>query len=261
MRKISNFDKKFLESLFRYTDVELLHFCQSFLNSLYDKVISTEDYVVAVGDIPVALIAHLDTVFSAPPKEIYYDEYQGIMWSPQGLGADDRAGVYSIFKILESGLRPHVIFTTDEEIGGLGALQLIHDYPQYPFKELNFIIELDRCNTNDCVFYECINQEFVEYWERLGFCETIGIYSDIYEICPQWGIAGVNLSVGYRNEHSAIETLKVPAMLQTIDKVKYILSNSKLYNQKFEWKGFPGFMDWFKKHKNTIYSDEFNFSY
>lgn len=55
------------------------------------------------------------------------------MWSPQLLGSDDRAGVYAIIQIIEAGYKPHVIFTTDEEIGAVGAQKLIEDFPECPF--------------------------------------------------------------------------------------------------------------------------------
>ena len=40
---------------------------------------------------------------------------KNVMISPDGLGADDRAGVFMIMNIVKAGFRPHVIFTTDEE--------------------------------------------------------------------------------------------------------------------------------------------------
>ena len=84
----------------------------------------------------------MDTVFFKPATIIYYDRQKNTMWSPMGLGADDRAGVFAIIQILQSGLRPHIIFTTDEEKGCLGAEALAKT--ECPFQELKYIIELDR---------------------------------------------------------------------------------------------------------------------
>ena len=189
----------------------------------YSEVVETEDYIYAEGAIPIALIAHMDTVFPTPPKEIFYDQQLNVMWSPQGLGADDRAGVFAILQILKSGLKPHVIFTTDEERGGLGALALACDHEKHPFKDLRYMIQLDRQGAVDCVFYDCDNPEFARYVETFGFVETWGTFSDISELAPEWGIAGVNLSVGYRDEHSREEVLFVGHLLSTIDKVKKML--------------------------------------
>lgn len=203
----------------------------SILKSKYKEVIETEDYVVAKGSIPIALVAHLDTVFKSPPRDIYYDRQKGVLISPEGLGADDRAGVYAILKIISSGLRPHIIFTTDEELGCVGAAALAQ--VDCPFDYIKFVIELDRRGTNDCVFYDCDNEEFVKYISSFGFTEAWGTFSDICEICPAWEVAGVNLSVGYKNEHSYGETLWIEPLLDTIEKVKKILADTDAKQFKY----------------------------
>lgn len=193
-----------------------------YLQTKYDTVIATKDYLVAVGDIPIALVAHLDTVFKAPPDNIYYDKDKNVMWSPEGLGADDRAGVYSIIQILKKGLKPTVIFTTDEETGAIGAEALIKKIPKPP-TSLKYIIELDRRGSDDCVFYDCDNPQFEDYVEEFGFVMNFGTFSDISVICPAWKVAGVNLSIGYYNEHSYSEILHIGQMLNTIKKVEKML--------------------------------------
>ena len=190
-----------------------------FLKNTYDNVKSTKDFIYAEGDIPIALVAHLDTVFPQPPKNIYYDSNKGVVWSPEGLGADDRAGVFIILKIIKLGFKPHIIFTTDEERGGYGASQLVLVKKEQPFKQLKYLIQLDRRGTNDCVFYDCDNKKFIEYVESFGFAEDFGSFSDISILCPAWKTAGVNLSVGYEDEHSVSETLHINPMFATIQKV------------------------------------------
>lgn len=216
----------FFRLLANQTQKDLLRLLIKYLNKLYgkDKVISTKKYVCAIGSIPICLVAHLDTVHSSPPKEMYFDKEQDVIWSPQGLGADDRAGVFAILDIIDRGLRPHLIFTTDEEKGGLGAYCLCVEKHNCPFKDIRYFIELDRCNINDCVFYDCYNESFMEYIESFGFHTEIGSFSDISFLCEQWEIAGVNLSVGYFNEHTKIEYLKSSGLLGTIDKVISMLS-------------------------------------
>ena len=190
-------------------------------------------------------MAHLDTVFKNPPKDIYYDRVKNVMWSPDGLGADDRAGVYSIVQIVKSGLRPTIIFTTDEELGCLGARKLAKDMFTPP-TDLKYIIELDRRGSDDCVFYSCANAAFEEYVESFGFVTNFGSFSDISEVCPKWGVAGVNLSIGYHNEHSVSETLHIGQMLNTISKVKKMLekADSAPVFEYIEEKGFSS--KWFK---------------
>ena len=188
-----------------------------------DNMIATGSYIIAKGSIPVALVAHADTVFTKPPGEFFYDKEKNVMWSPDGLGADDRAGIYSIMKIVSSGLRPHVIITTDEESGCLGAMKLVQKMQKHPFDDLKFLIELDRRGDNDSVYYECANDEFEQFINPFGFETAYGTLSDISALAPMWGIAAVNFSIGYRDEHSHEERLYVNSMFATIEKVKDIL--------------------------------------
>lgn len=206
-----------------------MKFLGEYLSKKYDKVHKTNKYIIALGDIPVGLVAHLDTVhpFRNIKKEIFYDSTQGVLWSPDGLGADDRAGVYAIIKIIETGRRPTIIFTTDEEIGGLGATQVAKDFPNIIDENLKYLIELDRRGSIDCVFYECGNQKFIDYVEKFGFASQWGTYTDICEICPAWEIAGVNLSIGYEHEHSYAEFLRISWLNTTIHKVINMLDDAK----------------------------------
>lgn len=229
-----------------------------YLKTVYPKVKYTKEYIFAEGEIPIALVAHLDTVFVEPPKNIYYDERKGVIWSPDGLGADDRAGVFAILKIIKHGLRPHIIFTTDEEKGGIGSSQLTMVYKSHPFNKLKYIIQLDRRGVNDCVFYECDNKKFTKYIESFGFVEEIGSFSDISILCPAWKVAGVNLSIGYEDEHSISETLHVNAMLATI---KTVINMLRVAENAPSFKFIPA--KWYEKFyysekktkngKNNIY--------
>ena len=253
MKKLSDSDLLLFEQICKLNQAILWKTMNTFLKNNYKKVICTKDYIYAEGDIPIALVAHLDTVFLVPPVDIYYDTRKGVLWSPQGLGADDRAGVFLILKIIKAGFRPHIIFTTDEEKGGVGAAQLTLMEEKIPFKELKYIIQLDRRGTNDCVFYECDNAEFTKYIESFGFSEAIGSFSDISELCPAWGIAGVNLSVGYEDEHSYTETLHVSPLISTLQKVKRLLNDADNIEKfdyvpsKFAYSG--AYYNWY----NSIY--------
>lgn len=181
-------------------------------------------YIIAEGDLPICLCAHIDTVFENPPTVFYYDQEKTVLWSPQGLGADDRAGIYAIIELLEKGYRPSIILTDLEEKGGLGAEALVNKYlDDCPFKECKAIIQLDRQGKNDAVYYECDNKDFEKKITSYGFKTQWGTFTDISIIAPAWGIAAVNLSVGYYNEHRKIETLNMRELGSTIKKLERIL--------------------------------------
>lgn len=192
-----------------------------------EKVIKTKDYVYARGEVPVALVAHADTVHVQLPSEIFYDKEKNVIWSPQGIGADDRAGIYAIIDIIREGYRPTIIICNEEEVGGKGARRFVKAYPK-PLDDISFMIELDRQGKEDMVFYSCDNPEFEEYLEPYGFKTDWGSYSDIASIAPKWGIAAVNFSIGYIDEHTKGERLYVDWMFDTIRKVKNILSDEMI---------------------------------
>ena len=235
MKILDRRDVDFMETLIKSNEKTTMGLVDKLLKKYYDKVELTFDYIYAEGDIPIALVAHMDTVFEKDAlyaqREVYYDRTKNTMWCDKGGGFDDKAGIFAIFQILKSGLKPHVIFTTDEECGGLGAAAL--SAIPMPFKELKYIIQLDRRGINDCVFYDCDNSAFTKYVESFGFDEAIGSFSDISTLCPAWKVAGVNLSVGYNNEHTVSETLYVPALLATIEKVKHMLQETIIPNFEY----------------------------
>lgn len=184
----------------------------------------TDKFIIAEGALPICLVAHMDTVFARPPQEFFYDEAKNVLWSPQGAGFDDRAGIHIILTLIIQGYKPSVIFTSGEEIGGVGAKELIKYHPECPFLDCKALIELDRAGEKDSVFYDCDNQSFENYINKFGFETDFGTYSDICFIAPEWRIAAVNLSVGYENEHSLSEHLYCNWTDKTIGKVGKILS-------------------------------------
>lgn len=184
--------------------------------------LSGEKYLYAPGEIPVLVTAHVDTVHYTEPKLIVNDKEKGILWSPEGIGGDDRAGILAIEGLLQLGYHPHILFLDEEETGCAGAKQAIKELPS---PDVRFIIDFDRKGSNDCVFYNCDNKDFTKYIESFGFETAIGSYSDISVLCPTWGIAGVNLSVGYYNQHTRYEYVIISEISKTIKKVAKIFES------------------------------------
>ena len=228
MRVLQEKDYRLFEKLVSLNEKQMVQAMTQFIKSKYDNVIVTKEYIIAIGSIPIALVAHMDTVFKFPVSDLYYDQRKGVLWSPEGLGADDRAGIFAIVKIIQEGLRPSIILTTGEEEGGVGACAICEKYPDCPIPGLKYMIQLDRHGTNDCVFYDCYCPEFVDYVESFGFCERWGSFTDISFLMPEWQIVGVNLSVGYEDEHSKQEILCINPLFDTIKKVKKMLSETEI---------------------------------
>lgn len=214
---------KTLEALIKCDEGVIEGTLVKFLQKYYgkDNVVYAKGYfILAVGSIPIGLVAHMDTVVWRGIVDL--KEKKGVVSAKYGLGADDRAGIYAIVKLIQQGYRPSIIFTNQEEVGGLGAKGLAHCLVEFRVK---YLIQLDRHGRDDAVFYDCPNKKFKDYVCSFGFRERQGIYSDISFLCPPWDVAGVNLSVGYFYEHTEKECLKIEYLEETIEKVKKMLDD------------------------------------
>ena len=194
---------KLIQQIFTMSEESLLRTLPKVLRKFYKKenVRYSEHFIYAQGLIPITLVAHLDTVHKRLPQPLFHDPKEKVLFSPNGLGADDRAGVFAILSLLEKGFLPSIIFCSQEERGGIGAAAFAKKFPK-PATPTNFLIELDRQGQNDSVYYDLNNPKFEEYINQYGFHTEFGTFSDISIIAPAWKLPAVNLSVGYFNEHT-----------------------------------------------------------
>lgn len=231
-RRIENF-----KEILKMEQEELHYFLRGKLDSFYLKEdIYTDDknFIYVAGNIPVMLVAHLDTVHHQAPieEEIFFDERKGVMWSPAGIGGDDRCGVHTVLNILEQGYRPHLVFPWNEEVGCVGSTYFADKVEtlfgvsvQDKLSAVNFAIQIDRQGFGESVYYYLDSQEFETYINGFGFETKLGSYTDICQICPEFGFAGVNVSAGYIREHTSSETVFVREMEATERKIINILDD------------------------------------
>lgn len=197
------------------------------------------EYVWFTGQAKWMLVAHLDTVQSpADGDDILTNGDETILKGSNGLGADDRAGVFAIISFLENLISPKyapsVLFTFGEETGLVGASQFVADVEtddnvefRQAVKACKFIIELDRQGSNDVVRYGDHNLELTEVFEEsLDFERAMGSASDISILAPSLGVSAVNLSIGYFNEHMPNESLY-------IDMLKYNVARLVRFAEEF----------------------------
>ena len=301
MNSITENNRAYLEDLLRMNQDSLFqHVLTSFLELKSKKnfsMVLDKEFIYIKGTVPVMIVTHLDTFHERgyglydidPHKAPAYDEDKIIcfdlkhrlMWSPEGLGADDRAGVFMAMMLLkkEEEEIPSFLFTRDEEIGGLGAKAFVERYKigDIPIDDLKYIMQLDRMGHRDCVFYSCDNFKFKKYVESFGYVTTKGSFSDISVICPSIGIAGVNLSVGYYDEHTFAEHLgfndlddnylRVESMIEDAKniknvykyipkktKVKYLEDYDKNYTRTIDHKNSN--YDWYDYDNYESYKDD-----
>lgn len=151
----------------------------------------------------VLLVAHADTYWDASyHKERFYVDCENRIKSIQGIGADDRCGCAALWCLKDLG---HSLLIVDgEEIGAVGSQWLMNSNVDIADR-INFnhafIVEFDRQGVLDYKCYNVGTDKFRTYIElELGFLEPNRLLaSDIVYLCRD--ICGVNLSIGYYEEH------------------------------------------------------------
>lgn len=214
------------------TQPTLKKFVAQKLKETHGKVINKDGFIFAQGTFPVLLVAHLDTVHKELPQKIEYDKVMDILSSPQGIGGDDRCGVYMILEVIKK-YNCSVLFCEDEEIGCIGAEKFTKSDISKNL-EFNYIIEFDRKGKNDAVFYDCANEEFEAFITKEFFKTNWGSFSDISVIAPHLGCAAVNLSCGYYNAHTKEEYVVMSEMQTSIEQACKILERTSV-SDKFEY--------------------------
>lgn len=236
------------QKILRKTQPELKKYVQKRLNkSGYDYVVEGDGFVYARGELPVLLVAHMDTVHKEIPSVIHTEG--GIVSSPQGIGGDDRCGVYSILEIVKER-KCHVLFCEDEEIGCVGSQKFIKtQFCEEVAKEINFMVEIDRRGATDLVYYDNDNKDFHEFCANAtGYKKNWGSCSDISYLMEAMDRSGVNVSSGYYNEHTFKETINLAEMQNTIKAVEKLIDEP--CEKPFEYvekKYYGSLIDWYKK--------------
>lgn len=192
-----------------------------YLTSKKYEVINEDGFLYAKGDVPVLLVAHMDTVHKEQCTSIIKDGEK--LSSPQGIGGDDRCGVFIIANLVKKH-HCSVLLLEDEEIGTVGARKFAKtDYIKS--LDVNFMIEFDRKGNNDAVFYSCDNEEFTNHvLDNTGYKLAYGSFTDISVLMPESKLCGVNLSCGYYNPHTVNEYVNYDEMMDTISAAQILIT-------------------------------------
>lgn len=225
---------KSFESICKMTQNGVKEYMDAYLLSRGYQPIKADGFLYAKGTIPVLLVAHMDTVHKKHCTEI--TNKNGILSSPQGIGGDDRCGIFIIMNLVKE-LHCSVLLCEDEEIGGVGAKKFTNAEYEDVDKDgivtkkkyienlgVNYMIEFDRKGANDAVYYSCGNKDFQEFIEcASSFKDAGGSFSDISILMPAAKLAGVNLSCGYYNAHTVTEYVVYEEMMDTVSEAKSII--------------------------------------
>lgn len=225
---------KSFENICKMTQPEVKRYMKKFLADKQYNVVDQDGFLYAKGTVPVLLVAHMDTVHKERCKTII--SLDGKISSPQGIGGDDRCGIFMIMNIVKE-LHCSVLLCEDEEKGCIGAHKFVNAKRKHTDADgkevevryidelgVNYMIELDRKGSNDAVFYHCDNKDFIDFVEdATNFKFAYGSVSDISVLMEPAKVAAVNLSCGYYNAHCLTEYVMYDEMMDAVEAAKVLI--------------------------------------
>ncbi len=237
-----------ISPFFKKTEIEILDmFGKLSPNSINVRPKLTDyAYTLVPGTRPdrALLVAHVDTVWHDSPKVkvAFGDEEHPCYISGSrvkgldkdgdprltgfGIGADDRAGVANLWGYRDLGHT--LLLVNGEEYGSLGSNYLMSNKKMVDFiQSHSFAVQFDRHGSDDLVFYNVGTKAFREYCEKeTEYYTAQGTRTDICVLCRR--ICGVNISVGYVNEHTCGEFLNITDWIRTYETCRRWLSKPNL---------------------------------
>lgn len=191
------------------------------------------------------LVAHMDEVprYTAE-REIIYKKGKAfgryVKTKAQcGLGADDKNGIYISLHLLSALPDVKICFTTEEEIGALGAREAALNLNF--FQDCRFLIEPDRRGSSDLITQtngmKVTSQEFLDdiadLMTEFKFKTATGTFTDIGELKDTVDLSAVNVSCGYYSAHSHSEYTILSELENTLNFIYRIITlNDKVYEHK-----------------------------
>ena len=205
------------------------------------------------------LVAHTDNVLGdADRKPVYSIDGKTVFCANNvGIGFDDKAGIIAIIELWKSIPEKlfRIIFTANEEIGGVGA-----DYIEAErISQASYILELDRKGGKDIIqesgYTRLCSDKFAKKWEDLGFKKATGTFTDLNNFKPKVPkVEMCNLSIGYYNPHQTSEYLNIKEFENIIIKVKdFIIQNQ--YEIFEDTEEFINKQDYYKPYSYIRYPE------
>ncbi len=272
---------KSFEDICKMTQHEVKTYMKGYLASKKYNIIDEDGFLYAKGTVPVLLVAHMDTIHDDQCREIINEN--GKLSSPQGIGGDDRCGIFIIMNLVKK-LHCSVLLCEDEERGCIGANKFakatyrrndgtgnIIEEKYIEHLDVNYMVEFDRRGGNDAVFYSCDNKKFINFIEdTTGFKFAYGSCSDISVLMPAAKLSAVNLSSGYYNAHSPNEYVIYEEMIDVIDAAEILINEkcdgpfeyvAKTYSYPSYGNRYPYYGRSYVDMYGSPYNDEYGYGY
>ncbi len=212
------------------------------------------------------IAAHLDQVQRLHSKDFTAIETEEIIFGyssrnkrQEGLGADDKNGIWIALKCLEKYKILKLAFFVSEEKGCVGSENAVIDF----FANCRFVIEPDRKGCQDIIteinWTSLCSPDFLKATghEKFGYKETDGMMTDILALKEKGlGISCVNLSCGYYEPHTDHEVTVKEDLMGCLRLVEHIIGNcTETYPHQPEIQGRrEGIYDEFDEAADEIFA-------
>lgn len=179
------------------------------------------------------LAAHMDQVQRDHSKDFQVFEHNGIAFAfsaksmeQQGLGADDKNGIFVCLECLKKFDVLKLAFFVGEETGCIGSNKVDLAF----FKDCRFIIEPDRMNGHDLITSmfcgQVCSDDFIKAIgaDKYGYKEERGSVTDVGELTERGvNISCLNLSCGYYHPHTSEEVTNLAELENCLNFVQHIV--------------------------------------
>lgn len=179
------------------------------------------------------VVAHLDQIqknhsldFKAIETEEIIFGYSSKNRRQEGLGADDKNGIWVALKCLERFDTMKAVFFVGEEIGCVGSSRCVMNF----FEDCRFVLQCDRKHGKDLIVNaSCTNlcsEDFlkdIEY-EKFGYKKENGLLTDVATLKDNGlEISCLNIGCGYYEPHTDHEFTIKSELLNCRDFVFHII--------------------------------------
>lgn len=205
-------------------------------------------YVIK-GDGPVypTIVSHTDTVHDIVPNDEYIVRSNGkYMWaenpksnnSPQGVGGDDKVGIFIALSMLRDLPNCKAVFFADEEVGCKGSNNASMKF----FEDSSLVLQCDRRGNDDFV-YEIMGKTLYStdfaavvnpILDKFDYSPSRGGMTDVWQLRVKGlDVVSANMSCGYFSPHTWWETVGLLDVQRCYDLVQMICT--ELGNERWEF--------------------------
>jgi len=189
------------------------------------------------------ICAHMDQVQNQHSRDftvLKVDDvimaYSPKSMSQQGLGADDKNGLWIALELLRIRKVLKCAFFVGEEIGCVGSSRCDLDF----FSDVRYIVQPDRRNGGDLITSisgRICSEEFEQAVnaEAFGYSPCDGLSTDVGTLSHRGvGVSCINISCGYYHPHTDQECTKWSELCQALEFARSICKLKKTYKHEYE---------------------------